>query len=138
MVFGGEDKPFVSAILNIDYDNVGKWAERRKMTYTTYTDLSQKEEIRELLKGVVEHVNSVLPEHARIKAFVSLHKEFDPDEAELTRTRKLKRKPIEERYKEILTGIYGKRESIKVESQVAYRDGRVGLVRTEVIVNYLH
>ena len=138
MVFGGEDKPFVSAILNIDYDNVGKWAERRKMTYTTYIDLSQKREVRELLQGIVENVNSVLPEYARIKAFVSLHKEFDADEAELTRTRKLKRKPIEERYKEILTGIYEKKESIKVESQVAYRDGRVGMVRTEIIVNYLN
>jgi long-chain acyl-CoA synthetase len=137
MVFGGEDKPFVSAILNIDYDNVGKWAERRKMNYTTYIDLSQKKEVRGLLKGIVDRVNSVLPEYARIKAFVSLHKEFDADEAELTRTRKLKRKPIEERYKDILTGIYEKRESIKVESQVAYRDGRVGMVRTEVIVNYL-
>jgi len=138
MVFGGEDKPFVSAILNIDYDNVGKWAERRKMTYTTYIDLSQKMEVRELLKGIVEKVNSVLPEYARIKAFVSLHKEFDADEAELTRTRKLKRKPIEERYKDILTGIYEERESIKVESHVAYRDGRVGMVRAEVIVNYLN
>jgi long-chain acyl-CoA synthetase len=137
MVFGGEGKSFVSAILNIDYDNVGKWAERRKMNYTTYIDLSQKKEVRELLKGIVERVNSVLPGYAQIKAFVSLHKEFDADEAELTRTRKLKRKPIEERYKNILTGIYEKRESIKVESQVAYRDGRVGMVRTEVIVNYL-
>jgi long-chain acyl-CoA synthetase len=137
MVFGGEGKPFVSAILNIDYDNVGKWAERRKMTYTTYIDLSQKKEVRDLLKGIVKNVNSVLPEYARIKAFVSLHKEFDADEAELTRTRKLKRKPIEERYQDILTGIYEKRESIKVESQVAYRDGRVGMVRTEVIVNYV-
>jgi long-chain acyl-CoA synthetase len=138
MVFGGEDKPFVSAILNIDYDNVGKWAERKKMTYTTYIDLSQKKEVRELLKGIVGRVNSVLPEYAQIKAFVSLHKEFDADEAELTRTRKLKRKPIEERYKDILAGIYEKRESIKVESQVAYRDGRVGMVRTEVIVNCLN
>jgi long-chain acyl-CoA synthetase len=138
MVFGGEDKPFVSAILNIDYDNVGKWAERRKMNYTTYIDLSQKKEVRELLKGIVEKVNSVLPEYARIKAFVSLHKEFDADEAELTRTRKLKRKPIEERYQDILTGIYEQKESIKVESHVAYRDGRVGMVRTEVIVNYLN
>ena len=138
MVFGGEDKPFVSAILNIDYDNVGKWAERKKMIYTTYIDLSQKKEVRELLKGIVGRVNSVLPEYAQIKAFVSLHKEFDADEAELTRTRKLKRKPIEERYKDILAGIYEKRESIKVESQVAYRDGRVGMVRTEVIVNYLN
>lgn len=138
MVFGGEGKPFVSAILNIDYDNVGKWAEKRKMTYTTYIDLSQKKEVRKLLKGIVEKVNSVLPEYARIKAFVSLHKEFDADEAELTRTRKLKRKPIEERYQEILAGIYEMKESIKVESQVAYRDGRVGMVRTEVIVNYLN
>jgi long-chain acyl-CoA synthetase len=138
IVFGGEDKPFVSAILNIDYDNVGKWAERRKMTYTTYMDLSQKKEVRELLKGIVENVNSVLPEYARIKAFVNLHKEFDADEAELTRTRKLKRKTIEERYKDILTGIYEKGESIRVESQVAYRDGRVGMVRTEVVVNYLN
>ena len=138
MVFGGEDKPFVSAILNIDYDNVGKWEERRKMTYTTYVDLSQKKEVRGLLQGIVQNVNSVLPEHARIKAFVSLHKEFDADEAELTRTRKLKRKPIEERYQEILTGIYEKRESIKMESQVAYRDGRVGMVKTEVMVNYLN
>jgi long-chain acyl-CoA synthetase len=138
MVFGGEGKSFVSAILNIDYDNVGKWAERRKMNYTTYIDLSQKKEVRELLKGIVERVNSVLPGYAQIKAFVSLHKEFDADEAELTRTRKLKRKPIEERYKDILAGIYEKRESIKVESQVAYRDGRVGMIRTEVIVNYLN
>jgi long-chain acyl-CoA synthetase len=83
-------------------------------------------------------VNSVLPVYARIKAFVSLHKEFDADEAELTRTRKLKRKPIEERYKDILAGVYEERESIKVESQVAYRDGRIGMVRTEVIVNYLN
>lgn len=136
VVFGGPNKPFVSAILNIDYDNVGKWAEKRKIGYTTYIDLSQKKEVRELLKTIVSNVNSVLPEYARIKAFVSLHKEFDADEAELTRTRKLKREPIEEKYKDILMGIYEQKENIKVESQVAYRDGRIGTVRTEVIVNY--
>jgi long-chain acyl-CoA synthetase len=137
VVFGGRGKPFVAAILNIDYDNVGKWAERRKIAYTTYLDLSQKKEVRDLLKTIVENVNSILPEYARIKAFVSLHKEFDADEAELTRTRKLKREPIEKRYKDILAGIYEKREKIKVESQVVYRDGRIGTVRTEVIVNFL-
>jgi long-chain acyl-CoA synthetase len=137
MVFGGRNKPFVSAILNIDYDNVGKWAESRKIAYTTYVDLSQKAEIRKLLKDLVQNVNSVLPEYARIKAFVSLHKEFDADEAELTRTRKLKREPIEERYKDILFGIYEKKESVRVESQVTYRDGRTGRVKTEVVVNYV-
>lgn len=138
MVFGGQNKLFVSAILNIDYDNVGKWAESRKIAYTTYIDLSQKKEVRGLLKEIVQNVNSVLPEYARIKAFVSLHKEFDADEAELTRTRKLKREPIEQRYKDILLGIYEGRESVKVESEVTYRDGRMGRVRTEVIVNYLN
>ena len=138
VVFGGTNKPFVSAILNIDYDNVGKWAEKRKIGYTTYMDLSQKKEVRDLLKTIVASVNFVLPEYARIKAFVSLHKEFDADEAELTRTRKLKREPIEEKYKDILMGIYEKKENIKVESQVVYRDGRTGTVRTEVIVNYVN
>ncbi len=137
VVFGGEDKPFVSAILNIDYENVGNWAERRKISYTTYRDLSQHEQVRELLGGIVQKVNEVLPSNTRIKAFVSLHKEFDADEAELTRTRKLKRKPIEERYRDILEGIYARQDSIKVESQVAYRDGKVGTVKTEVKVNYL-
>ena len=138
VVFGGRNKPFVAAILNIDYDNVGKWAERKKIGYTTYMDLSQKKEVRDLLRSIVEEVNSVLPEYARIRAFVSLHKEFDADEAELTRTRKLKREPIEERYKDILRGMYEKMEKIKVESQVVYRDGRTGTVRTEVIVNHLN
>lgn len=137
IVCGGRDKPFVAAILNIDYDNVGKWAERRKIAYTTYVDLSQKEEVRGLLRQIVKNVNSVLPEYAQIKAFVSLHKEFDADEAELTRTRKLKREPIEERHRDILSGIYEKRESVRVESQVTYRDGRIGKVKTEVIINYV-
>ena len=137
MVFGGADRPFVSAILNMDYENVGKWAEKRKLTYTTYTDLSQKKEVRELLGEIVEEVNCVLPEYARIKAFVSLHKEFDADEAELTRTRKLKRKPIEKRYADVLEGIYGEKDRINVKSQVAYRDGRVGTVKTELRVTFM-
>jgi len=137
VVFGGQDKPFISAILNIDYDNVGNWAEQKKISYTTYRDLSQHEQVRGLLKGIVQKVNQVLPANTRIKAFVSLHKEFDADEAELTRTRKLKRKSIEERYRDILEGIYAQQDSIKVESQVVYRDGRVGTVKTEVKVNYL-
>ena len=137
MVFGGAGRSFVSAILNIDYENVGKWAEKGKLSYTTYTDLSQKKEVRSLLGGIVEEVNGVLPEYSRIKAFVSLHKEFDADEAELTRTRKLKRQPIEKRYADVLKGIYEKRDRIKVKSQVSYRDGRVGTVKTELSVNFM-
>lgn len=137
MVFGGEDRPFVTAILNMDFDNVGKWAEKNKLAYTTYMDLSQKKEVRGLLAGIVKELNSVLPEYTRIKAFVSLHKEFDPDEAEMTRTRKLKRKPIEERYRDILSAMDEQKDSVRVESKVVYRDGKVGTVKTQVFVNTL-
>ena len=137
IVFGGHDKPFVSAILTIDFDNVGKWAENRKIAYTTYSDLSQKKEVRELLKGIIVDINSFLPEYSKVKAFVSLHKEFDADEAELTRTRKLKREPIEERYKDILSSIYNREEKVNITSQVTYRDGRVGTVSTELFIDYL-
>ena len=137
MVFGGEDRPFVTAILNMDFDNVGKWAEKNKLAYTTYMDLSQKKEVRGLLTGIVKELNSILPEYTRIKAFVSLHKEFDPDEAEMTRTRKLKRKPIEERYRDILSAMDEQKDSVRVESKVVYRDGKVGTVKTQVFVNTL-
>ncbi|MEE4352603.1 MAG: AMP-binding protein [Desulfatiglans sp.] len=137
IVFGGPNKPFISAILTIDFENVSKWAENRRIAYTTYSDLSQKKEVRGLLKGIVKDVNSYLPDYSKVKAFVSLHKEFDADEAELTRTRKLKREPIERRYQNILSSIYEKREKIDITSQVTYRDGRVGKVSTELFIDYL-
>jgi long-chain acyl-CoA synthetase len=137
IVFGGRDKPFPAAILAMNFDNVSKWAEKKKIAYTTFLDLSQKESVRNLLKKVVSEVNSFLPEHSKVRAFVCLHKALDPDEAELTRTRKLKRKMIEEKYEDILISIYNKKEKIPISTQVIYRDGRVGTVKTELIINYI-
>ena len=91
MTVGGEDNPFVTALINIDFDNVGRWAERRGLAYTTFVDLSQKPEVYELIREDVERVNRTLPPAARVRKFVLLHKEFDADEGELTRTRKLRR-----------------------------------------------
>ena len=91
MVIGGRDKEFVSAIINIDFAMVGKWAERYSIPYTTFVDLSQKKEVADLVQKDLVRVNSYLPEPARVRKFVLMHKEFDPDEAELTRTRKLRR-----------------------------------------------
>src|SRR4030042_106900 len=91
MVIGGKDKDYVSAIINIDFAMVGKWAERRRIPYTTFVDLSQKKEVADLVRQDLERVNGYLPEPSRVRKFVLLHKEFDPDEAELTRTRKLRR-----------------------------------------------
>ena len=134
MIVGGTDKPFVSAIISIDFGNVGKWAEKRHVTYTTYVDLSQKPEVYDLIKKEVEKVNKNLPPAARVKKLLHLHKEFDPDEAELTRTRKLRRRFMEERYKDLIQGLYSGREVLTAEAVVKYRDGKEGVIRTPIRV----
>ncbi len=134
MSLGGEDKPFVSALINIDFDNVGRWAERRGIAYTTFLDLSQKPEVYDLIGRDVAAVNATLPPPARVRRFVLLHKEFDPDEAELTRTRKLRRNVLYERYHDMIEAIYSGQDSVQVQAAVRYRDGREGVVKTTVRV----
>ncbi len=134
MIIGGKDKNFVSAIINIDFAMAGKWAERNRLPYTTFVDLSQKKEIADLIQKDVLRVNSYLPEPARVRKFVLLHKEFDPDEAELTRTRKLRREFVEKRYGHLIEGMYNDGKDIKVEAAVTYRDGRKGMVTTGIKV----
>jgi len=132
MVVGGKDKEFVSAIINIDFTMASKWAERNKIPFTTFVDLSQKKEIADLVQKDLVRVNGYLPEPARVRKFVLLHKEFDPDEAELTRTRKLRREFIEDRYKDLISAIYEGREKVDVKATVTYRDGRKGTVTTTI------
>ena len=134
MVIGGKDKEFVSAILNIDFAMVGKWAERNRIPYTTFVDLTQKREIADLVQKDLVRVNSYLPEPARVRRFVLLHKEFDADEAELTRTRKLRREFMEERYRDLIEAMYSDGKEINVKAPVTYRDGRKGVVTTSIKV----
>jgi long-chain acyl-CoA synthetase len=136
MVIGGKDKDFVSAIINMDFTMVGKWAERHHIAYTTFVDLSQNEEVARLVRKDLARVNSYLPESSRVRKFVLLHKEFDPDEAELTRTRKLRREFMEDRYRDLIKAIYEDNLEIKVEAQVTYRDGRKGVVSTGIKVRF--
>lgn len=138
MTVGGEDKPFVSALINIDFDNVGRWAERQGIAYTTFVDLSQKPEVYELIRKDVENINHTLPEAARLMGFVLLHKEFDPDEAELTRTRKLRRRTLSERYEDMISALYGDQDEVLVKAAVKYRDGREGIIETTVHVERLN
>lgn len=134
MTLGGEDKSFVTALINIDFDNVGRWAEKRGITYTTFVDLSQRLEVYGLISKDVERVNRVLPPAAWIHKFVLLHKEFDADEGELTRTRKLRRSLLNERYKDMIDTMYGEGDTVQVRATVKYRDGREGTVETAVRV----
>jgi long-chain acyl-CoA synthetase len=132
MVIGGKEDDYVSAIINIDFTMVGKWAEKNHIPYTTFVDLSQKNEIAELVQKDLLRVNSYLPEAARVKRFVLMHKEFDPDEAELTRTRKIRREFMETRYSELISAIYGGKDEVQVVATVTYRDGRKGTVTTGI------
>ena len=134
MVIGGKDKDFVSAIINIDFGMVGKWAERNHLPYTTFVDLSQKEEVADLVRKDMLRVNGYLPEPARVQRFVLMHKEFDADEAELTRTRKIRREFMEERYKDLIESMYNDGNEIDIQAPVTYRDGRKGFVSTSIKV----
>jgi long-chain acyl-CoA synthetase len=136
VVFGG-DWPFVTSLVTIDYSNAGKWAEKNQLAYTTFTDLSQKGEVYDLVREHVLRMNSDLPEAARIRRFLLLHKEFDADDAELTRTRKVRRGFIAERYDTIVGALYGEGSSVAVETEIAYQDGRTAITRTELRIEDL-
>lgn len=134
MAVGGFDMHFVTAIININFESVARWAEKNRISFTTFVDLSQKPQVYDLIKKEVERVNETLPPAARIKKFVILHKTFDADEAELTRTRKLRRRALEQKYGQMLDAMYGSQDAVLVSAEVKYRDGRTGTVETAVRV----
>jgi len=130
----GQDKPFITAMVNIDMNNVGKWAETHQLPYTTFADLSQKEAIYDLIAGEVARINTTLPRVAQVKRFVLLYKELDADDEELTRTRKVRRKFVAEKYKHLIDALYGDKEELEVESDIRYRDGKGFRMKTKVRV----
>ncbi|MBT6615647.1 MAG: AMP-binding protein, partial [Deltaproteobacteria bacterium] len=134
MVVGGEDRDFLFAIINIDFDNVGRWAEKNGYPYTTFVDLSQKKEVYDLILQDVERVNKNLQESARVWRFSLLYKEFDPDEGELTKTRKLRRAFLDEKFKDLISAAYSNSSSVTTEAEVKYRDGRTATVKTEISI----
>ncbi len=130
----GQDRPYVGAMVNIDMENVGKWAERRQIAYTTYTDLAQKPEVYDLIAEEVERVNRDLPDGTRINKYVLLHKELDPDDEEVTRTRKVRRGFVAKKYADIIEALYSEARSVGVTSVITYQDGRQATVRTELAI----
>ncbi len=131
-VIWGEGQPYITAFINIDYGNVGNWAEERKIPYTTYTDLSQQPAVEELIKGEVREVNQQLPGPMQIMKFILLYKLLDADDEELTRTGKVRRKFVFEQYKDLIDAMYSDKKELPVKGQVRYRDGTVGTIETVV------
>jgi long-chain acyl-CoA synthetase len=129
----GDGRDQVCVMINIDFDAVGNWAERRNLPYAGYTDLAQKPEVYQLIKECVEKVNADLSEDAllagsQVSRFLVLHKELDADDGELTRTNKVRRGFIAERYLELIDALYGGKKSQFIETQVKFEDGRTGKV----------
>lgn len=134
MVLGDATRPFVGALINMDSEMIGSWAEDRGVAYTTFQDLSQKPQVRELIRREVERIAELLPEGSRVKRFINLPKELDADEGELTRTRKLRRDFLEVRYKALIDGIYDGSSTVEAEIPVTYQDGRKGVLRATAAV----
>ena len=124
----GDGHPFISAMLAIDFETVGKWAEGKALPYTNYMDLSQKPEVIQLITDEVRKINQSLPEVSRIKRFVLLTKDLDADDNEITRTRKLRRGFIAEKYGPVIEAFYGGANDVELRLSVTFEDGSESFV----------
>lgn len=134
MVLGDSSRDYVAALVNIDMEVVGRWAEDRNLGFSTFTDLSQQADVREMIRAEIARINAFLPEHARVQRFANFPKELDPDEGELTRSRKLRREFLEERYAPLIDGLYGGAEQVALSVPVTYQDGRKGTLSATVAI----
>jgi long-chain acyl-CoA synthetase len=131
VLVGKQGEP-LSAVIIIDAANTGQWADKQKVAYTTFSELSQDAAVYRLIAREIAQANEGLENSHRIGKFVNLHKEFDPDEAELTRNRKLRRSLLASRYRDLVQALGEDRASIDVEAEFTYQDGRTGRLRTAV------
>jgi len=124
MVCGGE-RPHVTSIVSIDLENVGNWAKKRGISFTTFQDLSQRTEVYELVRNEIRKICERFPENIRIKRFAILLKELHPDDGELTRTRKIRRAFVNERYHNLIEDLYSAMKAHDLDIEIRYEDGRV-------------
>jgi long-chain acyl-CoA synthetase len=130
----GHEQDYVTTMICIDYKHVGKWAEDSRINYTTYSDLAGKPEVYDLIEREVVRVNTTLPEKARIHKFLLLYKELDADDEELTRTKKIRRKFINQKYAKEIAALYSDAQELPIETIIRYQDGKTATLRTNLII----
>ncbi|MBU0734918.1 MAG: AMP-binding protein [Proteobacteria bacterium] len=134
----GDKRACVTAVMCIDYAVVGKWADDKKMNYTSYPELSQKPEVYDLVQKQIEEANKDLPAPAKINKFVNLYKVFDADDEELTRTSKLRRAFVENRYKDIVDALYSDVDTVHMDTKITYEDGREQRIKTDLRIQKIN
>jgi len=135
----GDRRDRACAFINIDMEAVGDWAERRNMPYSGYVDLASRDEVHQLVRECVEKVNADLAQdrelaNSQLHRFIILHKELDADDGELTRTRKVRRRFIGEKYDALVKALYDGSRTVHIEVQMSYEDGRTGMVSADLTV----
>lgn len=125
----GKDRDHLNVIICIDFQAVGHWATENSVPYSSYAELSQHPKTYQLIQEQIEKVNQLLPEPLRIQRFVNLHKEFDANDGEVTRTRKLRRKVIDQTYSAIIEAMYNDAELIDFEAPIVYETGETGVLK---------
>ena len=133
----GDHRDYVTAFLNIDLEAVGNWAERRHIPYASYQELAARKEVYDLLQDCVEKVNHDLAQDSQlassqIQSFLSLHKELDADDGELTRTRKVRRGFMADKYEKLVNALYSNDKHCEIETEVTFEDGRKGSIRADL------
>jgi long-chain acyl-CoA synthetase len=130
----GDQRDVLAAMICIRFSIISKWAEKNRLSFTTYTDLASRPEVYALLRKEVEAVNATLPPAQRIAKFLLLYKELDADDGELTRTRKVRRSVINEKYADIIDGVYGGARDIPVDTLIRFQDGTTQRIRATLLV----
>jgi len=131
----GDGRPFVAAMIAIDLTTSGNWAERRNLAYTSFQDLSAKPELRELIREEIKKCNASLPAASRIGRFLLLNKEFDPDDNEITRTRKIRRRFVAEKYAAVVEAFYSGAREVELATEITYEDGRKATLNSTITID---
>ena len=131
----GDGRPFVSAMIAIDLETLGNWAERHNLAYTSFQDLSAKPEVRKLIGEEIGKCNASLPPGSRIGRFLLLNKEFDADDNEITRTRKIRRRFVAEKYAAVVEAFYSGAHQVDLATEITYEDGRKATLNSTIAID---
>jgi long-chain acyl-CoA synthetase len=131
----GDQRPFVAAMIAIDVQTAGTWAEKRGIAYTSFMDLSRKPEVAALIGAEIAKANATLPDVQQIKRFLLLNKELDADDAEMTRTRKVRRRFVAEKYANVVEAFYGGKPEADVIMEITFEDGRKSTLNSTIAIH---